>query len=678
MAEHGERTGRHGLTEAPLAPVLSLRSAGGRTTGAASPGAAPSSAGPRWRARPTIAVGVPLLVGLVHVALVAPHYFVGSFDDDASYLLAAKALASGHGLTTHLSNGTVMAGLFPPGYSALLAPFVWLWPHTYAPERLLSTACYAGIFPLLWVYLGRRAIRESLRTATLLLLALGPPLATYGSMVMAETPYLVLLLVLLLLVDRWEGQPKVWTATGAGVVVVAGALVWSKEAGVGAVAGLVLWYLLRAGSRAKGLFVAGGVAVVLSPVVAARLLAHVPLAGSRYSQELGGYYHGGLVDRLVHVVPQAFSHLLSTALPATLIPYLSPWPINAHWPDLWKVVSWQVTILCAVGAVVWWRRHRDASLPIAGVYLAETLLWPYINERRVILVLPLLAAWYAVGAHQVWTWGRDRWRPVPARAAGAAFAALLILVPLVAQAPRDYLFGWNQHSSHFAGSRYVSLLSALTPPSSVVETDYVSSTALYTGHRTAATAFDNSVNSCDDSLVQAGIAADDAGFLLVGAVNKPGLLDSPCIYGVAADSDWAVPLMHSTRDLTTVFELIGPGTGHPDLANLLSRATTTSGPTELVWQWATPHSVSQVSVGEAAVATGATTAVQVQLETGPGTWRTVATANEAVGDGAHDAPFLLASLPAGTTATGLRVMVDGPAGAGIAADDVVALGRTGP
>ena len=50
----------------------------------------------------------------------------------------------------------------------------------------------------------------------------------------------------------------------------------------------------------------------------------MPLAGSRYSQELGGYYHGGLLDRLIHVAPHALWQLVSTALPATLVPYLSP------------------------------------------------------------------------------------------------------------------------------------------------------------------------------------------------------------------------------------------------------------------------------------------------------------------------------------------------------------------
>src|ERR1017187_5299970 len=72
-----------------------------------------------------LAVGVPLVIGVIHVLLVARHYHVGSFDDDASYILAAKAILAGHGLTSHLASGEVMVGLYPPGYSALLVPLLW-------------------------------------------------------------------------------------------------------------------------------------------------------------------------------------------------------------------------------------------------------------------------------------------------------------------------------------------------------------------------------------------------------------------------------------------------------------------------------------------------------------------------------------------------------------------------
>ncbi len=656
--------------------------------GAEEPAGRPASHQPRrgWR-RPRYAVGLPLTLGLLHVALVAPHYFVGSFDDDAGYILTARALLTGHGLTAPIANGTIVAGSYPPGYSALLAPLLWLWPHTYLPLRLLSVVCYAGLFPLTWLYRGRRRVSDGVRVATLLLLALGPPLATFASMVMAETPFLVLLMTLLLLVDRWDRQDRAWTWTGLAVVGVAAGLVWLKEAGIGVVAGLVLWLLWRRSRHwvQRAAMVAGGTIALLLPVVVARLSAGVPLAGSRYSQELGGYYHGSLVDRLIHVAPHALGQMLSTALPATLVPYLSPLPIHGHAPDVWKVLSWQVTILAVIGAVVWARRHRDAAIVIVPVYLAETLLWPYINERRVILVIPVLAAWYVMGAQAIGRAAWAAWR-APARRrqsaapawAGALLAAALVVAPLLAQFPRDYLLGLGQDTSHFSGSRYALMLSRLGAPAEVVETDYLSSTALFTGHETRNLAFLDTLTSCTPGEVRLALAQDQAAYLLLGDVNKPGLLDSACLYAAATSSPWAVQLLRTDRDQASVFELIGPGTGHPDLRELTgpapsSRRTGANGTSVLEWDWARLAPVTQVSLGEARAATS-TGSVTVQLRQGNGQWRTVAASASAVGDGKGAAPYLLASL-ARQEASGLRVVVTGGGAATVA--DVHALGPVG-
>jgi hypothetical protein len=640
-------------------------------------------------------VGLPLALGLIHVALVAPHYFVGSFDDDAGYILTARALLAGHGLTAHLANTTTVAGSYPPGYSALLAPLLWLWPHTFVPLRLLSTVCYAAIFPLTWMYLGRRRVGEGARIATLALLALGPPLATYGSMVMAETPFIVLFLCLLLWVDRWERQGRAWTWTGLAVVLAAAGLIWLKEAGIGVAAGLVLWLLLRRSRAAlsRAALVAGGVIVLLLPVALARSAAGIPLAGSRYSQELGGYYQGGLFDRLIHVAPHALWQLVSTALPATLVPYLSPLPIQGHAPDVWKVLSWHVSILAAIGAVVWFRRHRDAAIVIVPVYLAETLLWPYINERRVILVLPILAAWYVLGAlatgRAVWAWWSARPHRTAAvrrpqrsfQVAAIGMAAVVVVGPLAAQMPRDYLLNAGQDTSHFAGSRYVSILSHLGSPTDVVETDYLSSTALFTGHQTGGLAFTNVlVAGCSAGEIQGGLLFDKAGYLLLGDLNRPGVLDNTCLHAAASVSPWAVELLHTDRDNASVFEMIGPGTGHPDLRDLTSQATqsestTAVGVTTLEWDWNSPAQVTQVSVGEAAAAI-ATTSVVLQLRGSDGTWRTVAASRSAVGDEKDAAPYLLASPPAGSQATAMRLLISGQGAPGAA--DVHALGPTSP
>ena len=634
---------------------------------------------------------MPLLLGLVHVALVAPHYLVGSFDDDAAYVLAAKGLLGGTGLTGLLPSGEILVGLFPPGYSALLAPLVWIWPHSFVPLRLLSVACYAGLFPLTWVWLGRKGVSRPVTTAVLLLLALGPPLATYGSMVMAETPFLVLLLLLLLAVDRWMPQTQVVTWNGVLVVVLAAGLVWLKQAGIGLIAGLLLWLILRRTPRhwARAVFLAAGVGVTLVPVLASRIAAGVPIAGARYSQELGGFYQGGILKRLADVVPASTWHLFATAIPATLVPYLEPLPIAGHWASLWKVVSWQVTVLAAIGAVVWARRHRDAAVPMVAVYLGESVLWPFVNERRAILVLPLLAAWYVTGALRTWSFIRDKvgagGRRQAVRSAGVSLAAIAVIVPLVAQMPRDYLYGWDQSGSHFGGSRYAAVLTHLGRPSDVVETDYRSSTALFTGHVTGWSAFEwTATHGCQDPGVLDGLAFDRAGFLLLADVNKPGLIDSPCLRSQALLGRWAVQILHTGRDDASVYELIGPNTGHPDLVDVLGgsgsgRYTMAASTTTLSWELSRPARVSQLSVGQAAVAGGVTSEVRLEVRGQDGTWTPVTESRTGVGDGAGNAPYLLADLGAPRTVTGVRVVVVA-ARPGITASisDVAALGPPPP
>jgi hypothetical protein len=637
-------------------------------------------------------VGIPLILGLVHVALIAPHYFVGSFDDDAGYILTARTILAGHGLTAHLPSGTSIVGLYPPGYSALLVPLVWLWPHSFVPLRLLSVAMYAAVFPLTWIYLKRRRLGPGIRVATLVVLAVSPPFATFGSMVMAESTYLVVLLGLLLLLDRWEEQSRTWTWTGVATIFAAAALIWVKQAGVAFVAGLVLWLVLRHRRWGRGwrgftraAALAGGVVLLLLPVIVARLATGVPPAGSLYSAELGGYYRGSMVSRLVHVLPSSTWHLLATAIPATLVPYLEPLPITGHWPDLWKVVSWQVTILAAIGAVVWFRRYRDATLVAVPLYLLQSALWPFINERRAILVLPVLAAWYVVGAHASWVFVRDRvvnhrFRLTAARAFAAAAVLGLAVMPWVRQFPRDYLFNLGQSSSQFGGSRYVELLSRLGTPADVVETDYLSSTALFTGHHTAWSAFEISLGAiCYGPGVTTALAGDHAAYLLDGDFNKPGVLDNACLPWLSAGTTQAVELLYTTRDHALVYELIGPGTGNPDLADVLSGVAPTvhdAGVTNTdEWDWGRPRQITQVSVGDAWFVNEPMKSVALQIEGPGGVWSTVASATAALGDGPGNAPFLLAKLPAGTEARAMRVVAVGTVpGEGLGLDDVHALG----
>ncbi len=151
-----------------------------------------------------------------------------------------------------------------------------------------------------------------------------------------------------------------------------------------------------------------------------------------------------------------------------------------------------VPVFCVVGAVAWYRRHPRGDSWMVWAYFAETLAYPFTNQRRVILVLPVVVLWYVVGACAT---GRAL-LALGGRGVGRAAVALSVVVAVLAAGvptasgfTQDYLYGEGRQSSEFAHSPAMALLKALGTPSSVVETDYRGSVAYFTGHRTAWTAF---------------------------------------------------------------------------------------------------------------------------------------------------------------------------------------------
>ena len=626
-------------------------------------------------------------MGLAHIVLVAGRYHVGSFDDDGAYLYMAKGIVGGTGLSGHLPNGFPLVTAYPPGYSYLLAPLLWLFGTGggWWPERLASLACVAAVFPLTWIYLRRRGLSEAVCAAVLALLALNPVLATYGTMVMAEAPFLVAFLLLLLSADRWATSDRAWAWSGLATIVLAATAVWLKEAGVAMVAGLVGWLLWRREIR-KAALAAAGCTALLMPIVVARLATGTPISGSRYSDEIGGYYQGDLIHRVIVAVPVGAARFLFDALPSAIVPTDSP--VSDHlvpFVVFRGLACGSVWIFCIVGAVVWVRRNRlDAAAALIAVYAVECAAFKFVVERRVLLILPVAVAWYVIGAQASARWllavaARRRLGTLAHWRRGFVLAGCIgVLLPLLAQLPANYRFRVGQDTSAPGGSPYLGLLARVGRISDVVETDYLWTTALYTGHRTAWGAFLATGTSCQDRTADAALAADRASFLYTAAIDIPPTIDSPCLLQLAAKASWAVPLLHTAHDDATVFELIGKNTGHPDLEDLLSVRTTRTSPatrtsSSVVRALPSGAVLSQVSVGMAAAARGPTSSVAVRLLGVDGRWRTVTQARGRVGDGGT-VPFLLATLPPGTRARSIEVRVGGAGGARLG--DLQVLGTT--
>ena len=624
-------------------------------------GARPGRAGGRDRRVPDAVVPVATgLLGLVHALVVAPLYHVGSFDDDGSYVLIARALARGTGLGGTLPAGYPLIGTYPPGFPLLLTPLALVSGVSTWPYRVLVLVFSLALFPLTDRWLRRGGSPRWTRWCVLVLLALNPVAASYATEVMAEAPFLVATVSLVLLARRWQAAgTRVLSPWGAGTVLLAAALLWLKEAGLGLVAGLVLWLLLRRAWR-QAVTLVVGTGLACAPILLYRAAAGTPLAGSRYSSEIGGGMHLG-------AIPDAIGQYWTTALPRTLV------PLGGLPTGVFAVVTSTVPVFVVVGAVVWAHRVRDPGWLMVAVYLAETLVYPFVNERRVILVLPVVLAWYVVGAHAALRLvGRLLARLRPGLAADrllAVLLAVLVVVPLSLQLHRYYLLDAGQETSQPLGSPYLRFVRAATDPGEVVETYYQWTTSLGTDRRTASQAFDV---GCTDAAIR-GAAYEDGARVLVNAAWKvaPPLTD--CVTARLSAASWALPLYRTALDEATVYQLVGPGTRDPDARDAVQGVGTESpaaGGTTSTWSWGGTRDLDQLSVGAAAPRTGQASRVRLEWRDDGGRWHEASATDGAVGP-TRATPFLLWRPATPVLATGVRVVVLG--GEGISTVDVHAL-----
>ena len=622
---------------------------------------------PRRRDRRDLwVVAATAALGLAHALVVSRHYAVGSFDDDASYVMTARALAHGTPLTGTLPIGYPVVATYPPGFALLLAPLALVAGAATWPYQALVLLCFVALFPLTHLWLRRAGAQRWLAAGVLLLLALSPVAATFGTMVMAEAPFLVVLLGAFLAAQRWAGQVRARTAAGLATVLLAAGLLWLKQAGIGLVLGLALWLLLRHRWR-RAVVLLGGVALLFTPVLALRAVTGSALAGARYSSEIGGF--GGF-----GVVPDGWSQYLCVALPNTVLPLIDV-PRNLFVPVAWTV---PVFVVLGVGAAL--RRPSGPSGPATVatlVYLAETLFYPYINERRLILVLPVVLAWYVAGVGAVVREvvafaGRHR---VAVRRGLAAAAALLVVVPLLWQFDRHYLLETGQDSGRPLGSDYLGVVAAVTGPRDVVETPYLWTTSLGTGRAVADDLFflADPVDCTAEHLAAAALR-DRAGFAVDAAWNgPPPVVD--CQLPVLDGVPWAVRLYRDAVTDSSVWEFVGPGTVHPDLADAVGGpgAVGSEGQAAtLTWSWAQPRPLTQLTVAAVTAGSSATTSAALEWRDTAGEWHRVAAADGPVGPGTAT-PWLLWRPAVPVPATAVRVVATG--GPGIRADEVHALVR---
>jgi hypothetical protein len=333
---------------------------------------------------------------------------VGSFFDDAHYLVLAESLASGQGY--HLINypQAPAEDAFPPGWPLLLTPIAIVAPGNLFLPRLLSFFFWLGSLFLAYRLFSRRLETPYLEFL-MALIVLSPHLIGIAGTAMSEAAYLFFSLLSLNVIQVWK---KNETARRPGLLlaVLATAVTTLLIRTIGiALLGSVLIFLFTTLKKRhiKPLLMIGGVILLLLlPVVWINgRYGGTLIFSSLYSQHaiyvvnniglfLRFWEHGSIIsiETIANAVVPVFELQLVT---------------NLLTPAIVRVLSFIVLCIIAIGFGFTWKKVQAQEL-YTLFYTIIFYIWiVYINEvqpRIAIPLIPFMMFYLVLAIQQFSTW----------------------------------------------------------------------------------------------------------------------------------------------------------------------------------------------------------------------------------------------------------------------------------
>ena len=434
----------------------------------------------------TLAPLVLAAIALAVALLTVTPWPVGVYQDDAIYVVLAKALASGDGFRMINMPGAPHATHFPPAYPLFLAALWKLYPSfpdnivlfKFANTLFLAATAY-GTYRLSRSRLGLGVAGASVAA---MVGTISVAILVITGVILSEPLYMALLIPTLIAAERVADEGGTREAAVAGALI--GVLSLVRSVGMFALpAALVVLALRR---RWRELLVLGAAAAPfvigwqlwLSAHQAEMPHALVGKYGGYGPWLAEGYREGGLPFAravLAKNVDGLFGFLGYITLPVA--------------PVLPRLVSLG-TVLGVIGLGAFSVRRRMAvTLAFLAVYGGVILAWPFEPIRFALVWWPVLAAMFVAGVRAMWTW-----RP----AARAPFALRLCGLAAVAMVAAGY--GWYNvrgvreewwvNIQSDAGKRAKPIaewVTRATRPDDVLITDDDLIVYLYTGRRAVPT-----------------------------------------------------------------------------------------------------------------------------------------------------------------------------------------------
>jgi hypothetical protein len=409
------------------------------------------------------------------------------FQDDAIYVVLAKALASGEGFRMINMPGAPHATHFPPGYPLVLAALWKLlpsFPDNIVVFKFLNAAFLAGTAVATYRFCRSRLELEPLgATAAAALGTISAVVLVITGVVLSEPLYMLLSIPTLLLVERAAEDDSPRSAACAGAMI--GVLALVRTVGMFLLPAALLVLFLRRRWRSLAILAASALVFIVPWQVwisAYQGETAAPFVGKygAYGPWLSeGYRAGGVAFAravLEKNADELFGFLGYIALPVAPV-----WP---RFVSLGTVIA-----LSVVGAASVCRR-----IPVTIVFLvcygAVILAWPFEPTRFLLVWWPVLAGLWVAGARRIWSW-RPAAPPLQAVRFACLAATLLIAAGYATYNARGVRDKWWINIQSDVGTRAKPIaewVARATRPDDVVIADEDLIVYLYTGRRAVPTA----------------------------------------------------------------------------------------------------------------------------------------------------------------------------------------------
>lgn len=389
--------------------------------------------GAQIKRRPNAIVLAVLLGIIATLSLLRINSFqVGTFKDDAYYIVLAESLSTGQGYRLINFPDAPREWTFPPGWPTLLAPFVAAFPGNYDILKLLALGFWLGS-----VFLAYRLFKDRIRSPyiqlLIVLVGLNPIMIGMSVMVMSEAAYLFFSLLALHLFQKTEMAER----TSVGWIIVAAtfaAIIAVQIRAIGLTLILAFLLCLILARRFRDVVIAGAIGLLaIAPQVIFNLRSGgQPISPGYQIQVFSGTIESKLMQGWTNAKDYADGLIAGSILPI-FGPRLSRILAVFGAGAALSLINYVVLLLVAVGMLQALRRYRATELYV-GLYIMGLLaFWnPNLDRAQARFLIPIIPFLYFYAIKAVEWLGRVI--PMESRiikpALGLALAFVVVLVAI--------------------------------------------------------------------------------------------------------------------------------------------------------------------------------------------------------------------------------------------------------